>query len=341
MRFADPAALWWLLLVPVAGVFFAWALWRGRILLRRFADPALLPRLGAGNGTLRGALRALLFIAALGLIAVALARPQWGTRLELMQREGLDIVVVMDVSRSMYAEDIRPNRLARTKQELARFTERLDGDRVALVAFAGDAFLQCPLTTDYGAFRMFLDVLEPDFIQPQGTDIARAIEVGLRAFAEDDGRHRVMVLLSDGEDFGGRVQDMVAEAARSGVVIFTVGIGSTSGVPIPVRDASGGRAHLRDARGHVVTTRMDAELLAGIAHATGGEFYHAQPGRFEMLEVLREINVMERRLLESERLSRFEDRFQFPLAAAMLLLVGELLVPPRRRRKHDESGRFA
>lgn len=342
MRFGDPSMLWLLLLVPVLGVWFAWTRWRARAVLRRFAAPAMLSRLGAGTGRIRTILKAGLLLLAVGLIALALARPQWGTRLEVLQREGLDIVVAMDVSRSMYAEDIRPNRLARTKQELIRFTERLNGDRVALAAFAGDAFLQCPLTTDYGAFRMFLDVLDPDHVEPQGTDIGRALETGLRAFSDDgEDRHRVMVLLTDGEDHGERALEVAGEAADRGVVIFTVGIGSTSGVPVPVRDDSGGRSFLRDAQGGLVATRLDADLLIEIARATGGEFYHAQTGRFEMLEVLEAISAMERRMLESERMSRFEDRFQLPLAAALFLLVVEMLVPLRGRRARGGTGRFS
>jgi Ca-activated chloride channel homolog len=340
MRFGDATFLWALALVPVLGLFFAWALWRRATLLRRFAEPAMLARLAGGASIPRRILKMLLATLAVAFLIVAIARPQWGAKMELVQRKGLDIVIAVDVSLSMLAEDIRPNRLARSKQEIQRFVERLEGDRAALVAFAGDAFLQCPLTSDYNAFRIFLDVLEPGLIESPGTDISRAMETALQAFPPGEGKHRVMVLLTDGEDHGGRALAIAEEAAKAGVVIYTVGIGSEGGVPIPVRDASGQRTYKRDRDGAVVTTKLDPELLASVARMTGGEFYHAQPGRFELLDVLKKINAMEKRTLDSQQLSRFEERYQLPLAIAFALLVLEMLISDRRRRKGPWSGRF-
>jgi Ca-activated chloride channel family protein len=239
------------------------------------------------------------------------------------------------------AEDIRPNRLARSKQEIQRFVERLEGDRAALVAFSGDAFLQCPLTSDYGAFRIFLDVLEPGLIEAPGTDLSRAMETALEAFPPGEGKHRVMVLLTDGEDHGGRALEIAEKAAEAGVVIYTVGIGSEAGVPIPVQDGTGQRVYKRDNRGEIVSTKLAPDLLAKIASTTGGEFYHAQPGRFELLDVLKKINAMEKRTLDSQQLSRFEERYQIPLAIVLVLLVLEMLISDRRRRKRVWSGRFS
>jgi Ca-activated chloride channel family protein len=312
--FGSAKLLWLLGLVPLLALFLAWARRRAKAKLRRFAEPEILPRLTAGVSPARRALKALLLVGAVLFLALALARPQWGSRLELVQRKGVDVVVAVDVSLSMLAEDIRPNRLARSKQEIQRFAERLEGDRVALVAFAGDAFLQCPLTSDYGAFRVFLDVLEPGLIESPGTD---------------------------GEDHGGRALQVAEEAAKRGVVVHVVGIGSPGGVPIPVSGGSGARAYKRDAQGQVVSTRLDAELLANIARTGGGELYLAQPGRFELLEVLKKINAMEKRSFDAEQVSRLEERFQLPLAAAVLLLVLEFLVSDRRRRRDAWRGRFS
>lgn len=343
--FGEPRALWLAVLAPLVALFFVWALWRRAAVLRRFAEPAMLRRLTEGSSLPRQILKMILLTLAVLLFALALARPQWGSRVELVQRKGLDIVIAVDVSLSMLAEDIRPNRLARSKQEIQRFVERLQGDRAALVAFAGDAFLQAPLTSDYAAFRIFLDVLEPGLIASPGTDLGRALEAALEAFPgdgkADDGKHRVLVLLTDGEDHGGRALEMAEEAAKRGVVIYTVGIGSTSGVPIPVGDGSGRRAYKRDREGNLVATRLDADLLARIARTGGGEFYHARPGRFELLDVLEKIEAMERRTLDEERLSRREERFQIPLALALLFIVLEGLIPDRRRRKTAWRGRFS
>ncbi len=341
MRFADPSFLWVLCAVPGLILFFAWALWRRAASLRRFADPAMLKRLSAGASLPRRVFKMALLATVIALLIVALARPQWGSRMELVQRKGLDIVIAVDVSLSMLAEDIRPNRLARSKQEIARFVDRLEGDRIGLVAFAGDAFLQTPLTSDYGAFRIFLDVLEPGLIDAPGTDLSRAMEAGLKAFPPGEGKYRVMVLLTDGEDHGGRALKVAEEAAKSGVVIYTVGIGSLAGVPIPVPSPGGQRTFKRDRQGDIVATRLDPELLMQIARTTGGEFYHAQPGRFELLDVLKKINAMERRSLDAESVSRLEERHQLPLALAVGLLVLEMLVSDRRRRRRPWRGRFS
>jgi Ca-activated chloride channel family protein len=340
MRFADAHFLWLLALIPALALFFAWALWRTKRRLRRFAEPEMLRRLTAGNSLPRQLFKMMLVLAAALFLVLALARPQWGSKMELVQRKGLDVVIAVDVSLSMLAEDIRPNRLVRSKQEIQRFVERLEGDRAALVAFAGDAFLQCPLTSDYAAFRIFLDVLEPGLIDAPGTNIARAMEEGLKAFPAGEGKHRVMVLLTDGEDHGGRALKIAEAAANEGVIIYTVGIGSLTGVPIPIRDGSGQRVYKRDLRGDIVSTRLDPDLLAQIARATGGEFYHAQPGRFELLDVLKKINAMEKRTYDAEQISRFEERFQIPLAIAIALLILEALISDRRRRKGPWSGRF-
>jgi Ca-activated chloride channel family protein len=340
MRFGNLPLLWLLLLAPALAAFFAWALWRKAKLLRRFAESQMLRRMVAGASLPRQLLKALLLLLAVAFLALALARPQWGAKEEVIQRKGLDVVVAVDVSLSMFAEDIKPNRIARSKQEILRFAERLQGDRVALVAFAGDAFLQCPLTSDYSAFRIFLDVLDPSLIEAPGTDIARALDVSLKAFPEGDGKHRVLVLLTDGEDHSGRALAAAKRAAGQGVRIYTVGIGSASGVPIPVVDGRGNKAYKRDGRGNLVTTRMDPELLREIARLSGGSFYHAQPGQFELLDVLREINGLEKRELDSQRFSRFEDRYQIPLGIALLLLLLEMLISDRRRRRQAWSGRF-
>ena len=343
MRFGDLPLLWLLALVPALALFFAWALWRKAVVLRRFAETEMLRRLVAGTSLARQIAKMTLLLLVVLFLALSLARPQWGSKQEIVQRKGLDVVVAVDVSLSMYAEDIKPNRLARSKQEIQRFAERLNGDRVALVAFAGDAFLQCPLTSDYSAFRIFLDVLDPTLIDAPGTDIARALEAGLQAFPKSagTGKYRVMILLTDGEDHSGRALKIAEQAAAQGVVVYTVGIGSVTGVPIPVLDGSGNKAYKKDAQGNIVSTRMDPELLLQIAKATGGRFYHAEPGHFELLDVLDAINSMEKREQDSQRFSRFEDRFQIPLAAALFVLVAEMLISDRRRRRQVWSGRFS
>ncbi len=340
MRFGSPLFFWLLLLVPALGAFFAWAFWRKSALLRRFAETEMLRRMVAGTSTARQILKMALLLAAIGFLVLGLTRPQWGTKMEMMKRRGLDVVVAVDVSLSMEAEDIKPSRMARCKQEVERFVDELAGDRVALVAFAGEAYLECPLTSDYGAFRIFLDVLDPSLIPVPGTDLGAAIETSLKAFDQNDRKYRVLVLLTDGEDHSGRAEKAAEEAARQGVTIYTVGIGSATGVPIPITGPDGQVEYKKDSQGNIVMTRMDPELLEKIALTTDGKFYHAEQGHFELQDVLKQINARKKRELDSERFTRYEERFQYPLAMAVLLLVAEMLISDRRRRKRDWKGRF-
>jgi Ca-activated chloride channel family protein len=341
MRFASPESFWLLLSLPLLAGFFLYAFRKKRNTLRRFAQVEMLKRMTGNFSQRRQVFKSFLILLVAGFSVLALARPQFGTKMELMKRKGLDVVIAVDVSLSMLAEDIKPNRMARSKQEIGKFVDRLAGDRVALVAYAGESFLQCPLTSDYGAFKIFLDVLGPDLIPTPGTDLGGALEAALRAFDPKERKYRVVVLMTDGEDHFGRAEKAAEEAARMGAAVFTVGIGSTEGVPIPLKQADGAMTYKKDRQGNVVTTRLDQELLQKIAMATGGKYYHAEPGRFELEEVLKEINKMEKRETEGERFSHYEERFQIPLGIALVLLVAEMLISDRRTRKKAWSGRFS
>ncbi len=340
MRFGSPFSFWLLLAIPLLFGFFLYAFRRKRKMLKRFADVEMLKKMSQNISRSRQLLKASLQLAVVGLIVLALTRPQYGTKMELMTRKGLDVVIAADVSLSMLAEDIKPNRMARAKQEMGRFVDNLSGDRIALVAFAGEAFLQCPLTTDYGAFKIFLDELGPELIATPGTSMGAALEMSIKAFDPQERKYRVVVLLTDGEDHTGSAEKAAQKAADQNIIIYTVGIGSRSGVPIPVKDAKGRVSYKTDSRGNVVTTRLDEVLLQKIAMATGGKYFHAAPGNFELNKVLEEINAMEKRKLEGEHFTQFEERFQWPLALALFLLVGEMLLSDRRKRKREWEGRF-
>lgn len=340
MRFAAPHAFWLLLIAPLLACFFIYAFQKKAKTLKRFAQVEMLRRMTDGISRKRQVLKAFLLILVAIFSVLTLARPQFGTKMEMMHRKGLDVVVAVDVSLSMYAEDIKPNRMARSKQEIGKFVDRLSGDRIALVAFAGEAFLQCPLTMDYGAFKIFLDILGPDLIQTPGTDIGSALEASIKAFDPKDRKYRVIVLLTDGEDHSGQAEKMAEEAARQGITIFTVGIGLAQGVPIPLKDDQGNVTYKKDSQGNIVTSKLDEEMLQKIALTTNGKYYHAEPGRFELEAILKEINQKEKRELESERMSQYEDRFQIPLGIALFLLIAEMLISDRKRRRQEWSGRF-
>jgi Ca-activated chloride channel family protein len=341
MKFGSPEYLWMLLLLPVLLGFYVFAFRRKKKALARFAHIDMLKKLVDRISRGRQYFKAFLILLVFFFSVLALTMPRYGTKPELMKREGLDIVIAVDVSLSMYAEDIKPNRLERARHEISSFIDRLGGDRVGVVAFAGEAFLQCPLTLDYSAAKIFLDILAPNLISTPGTAIGMAIETALKAYDPKQRKYRVMVLLTDGEDHTGKAEQWAEEAAKQGVTIYTVGIGSSSGVPIPIKDKHGNISYKKDRKGNVVSTRLDELTLQKIALITNGKYFHAAPGRFELDEVIKEINEMEKREVQSERFTQYKERFQIPLVIALLLLVMELLISDRRKVYREWKGRFS
>lgn len=332
MTFARPEMLWLLAAVaPLLTWFLFWA-WRKRqALIRRFVQERLLARLTVGLSPARQKLRlALAGLAAL-LLLLALARPQYGYSLEEVRQRGLDIVMAIDTSRSMLAADVAPDRLTRAKLA-ARDLQRLArADRLALVAFAGTAFLQCPLTLDDNAFEQSLNLLSTDLLPQGGTAIGPAIEEALRAFKDSGRNHRVIVLFTDGEDHEGDALVAAARAAEQGVKIFTVGVGTATGDRLRQVDAQGRTTYLLDENNQPVVSKLNAELLREIARKTGGDYLPligADP-----MKTLYEARLAElpRSDLTARWSRQYHERFQWPLGLALLLLAAEmLLVPPRR-----------
>lgn len=328
-RFGDGLALWTLVLVPLLATLHWYASRRGRALLDRFGEHDLVRRLRPAVSVAARRWKASLVVAAVALLAIAVARPQFGTRVETVRRQGQDVIVALDVSRSMYAEDVAPNRLERAKIEVGRIIQRMDGDRIGLVAFAGDAFVQSPLTADYGAAMMFLGAMDPESMSTQGTDLARAIEVGIEALAETPPENRIIVVVTDGEDHEGGLAEALLAAGEAEVTIHTVGVGSSEGVPLP--DAGGGGRFRRDDAGNVITTRLNETALQDIALQTGGEYHRVGRGAGGLGRLVERIQGGGREV-ESREVTQYEEQFQIFLGAALLLLLFEFIIPGRRRR---------
>jgi Ca-activated chloride channel family protein len=272
---------------------------------------------------------------------VALANPQIGTKLEEVTRQGVDIIIAVDVSKSMLAEDITPNRLEKAKHAIGRFLDLLEGDRIGLVAFAGMAHVQCPLTLDYSAAKLFLSVIDPALIPQPGTAIGEAIKSATKAFNAQERKHKVLILITDGEDHEADPLEATKEAGQQGVIIYTVGIGSPQGVPIPEYNQAGSQIGFKkDRQGSVVTTKLDIYTLQKIAFETGGKYYLASSSESELDEIYDEITSLEKKELVSKQFSQYEDRFQIFLAIGFLLLVAEILIPERRKVKAEWQGRF-
>ncbi len=340
-RFAASEMLSALGLVPMMVLVLWWARVRTRRDLARFGDRPLLARLTASISPRGRAAKAVLLVVTVTLTVTALARPQFGSRVETVRREGQDIIVALDLSASMAAEDIAPNRLDRAKFAIADLIARLEGDRVGLVAFAGEAFVQSPLTLDYGAATLFLNAMDTGMISVQGTNLGQAIDVALDAFAETDRHHRVLVIITDGEDHEGEVEAALDRAVEEEVQIYAVGIGSTEGVPIPDVDADGQtQGFKRDADGSVVTTRLDEATLQRLASRTDGAYYHASPGGTELAVLAEELSAADGQQFDVEQVTIFDEQYQLFLGLALLLLVVEALVPERRRVDVAWTGRF-
>ncbi|HXV76676.1 MAG TPA: VWA domain-containing protein [Candidatus Polarisedimenticolaceae bacterium] len=345
MRFAAPEMLWLALSVPAMVLIAVWLGRRRRRALERFAGASEFVARFDGTVSLhRRAVKLLLLALALVGVIVAAARPQWGTRLEAVTRRGVDVVVLLDHSLSMAAEDVKPNRLFRANQAIDSLLVRLAGDRVALVTFAGEATLLCPLTLDHSAVRLFLDAVEAESTQVPGTALARALELSLEAFGESRSvsadESRAVLLLTDGEDHEGGIDEALRDLERAGVAVYTVGVGTTRGAPIPLADEAGMHTgYKKDPDGRVVTTRLEEPLLERIALESGGRYYRATAAQIEVDEITRALTGLDTQEFGEVLRARYEERFQVPLAVALLALTLEALIGDRRRAV--EQGRSA
>jgi Ca-activated chloride channel family protein len=335
LRLLEPGALRLLLAVAAAAALAGAALWRRRAALLRAAGP-LAPRLAPTAGMARPAGRLSLSVLGLALMVLALSRPQCGSRTELTRRMGLDLVIALDVSRSMLARDVGPDRLSRARLELSKLLDGLGGDRVGLVLFAGRAFPACPLTSDLEALRVFLREAGPSSVPEQGTDLAAALQAAREVLdAEQHGaRSRVVLLVSDGEDQGVGSADAAAVMADAGIRVYALAVGGREGAPIPLTDASGDvTGYKMDRRGETVVTRLDEATLAALAAKGNGEV-------FEVARPDRGVNALRTaidRLTKTELAGRasvsWEERYALLAFPAFLSLLGAILLPEARRRR--------
>jgi Ca-activated chloride channel family protein len=330
MQFARAEFLNLLWGIPALGVFFYWSFRQRRKRLERLIGTAMAPRLAGEFSRAKAIIRALLLLGFFTFGVLAAARPQWGTRLDTVRRHGVDIIAGLDTSYSMGTEDIAPNRLEKAKGEIRRLVEKAQEDRVGLVSFSGAAIVQCPLTLDHGAVSLFLDVANTGMIPEPGTSLAAAIETATSAFIARETKYKVLVLFTDGEDLQGQVDKAVAEAKEAGVVIHTVGIGTSQGMPIPIRDSKGDIVEYRkDPGGQVVVSSLDERSLARIAAQTGGRYFRATTSESEIEALYSDISGLEKKELESRIVRNLEDRFQYPLALAFMCLLGQCWISGR------------
>lgn len=318
MTFANRDLLWLLLLAPAAAALAAW-LWRRRLAAdAAWASRGLWDRLLPAYAPRRIGLSVAFLALAVAGACLALARPRWGSGKQEVERKGVDVVFLIDSSLSMAARDVAPSRLFVAKALVRRMARAMPGNRLGLVQAEGTGVILAPLTLDGGVLDLLLDTIEPASLPTPGTELAPGVETALRLFGEESEKHRVLIVLSDGEDHGGGMDERVARLKESGVVVHTLGIGTPQGARIPI---PGTKDLKRDAEGNLVTTRLHEEVLETLARRTGGQYLRAASAAADPAPILRQIDRMEKRTLESQTLSTREERFQWPLGLSAVALA--------------------
>ncbi len=329
-RLEHPMMVWLYTGVPVLVVlYFFLRRWKKNA-MTRFGDPVLVRRLFPDVSVSRPAFKFVFLLLAFVFLVTGICGPLIGSKLEEVKRKGADIVIALDVSNSMLAEDLKPSRLERAKQAISRLVDRLDGDRIGIIVFAGDAYTQLPITTDYGAAKLFLSSIEPDMVPRQGTAIGAAIETAQTAFSDSSRKHNAIIILTDGENHEDDALEAAKTAAERGTRIFTVGMGSVEGAPIPVYSNGARVGYRQDRSGQTVVTKLDATMLADIADAGKGRFVRATNTDDGLGMILKDLDALDKKEFKAKMYTEFENQFQYFLGAAFLLMVIEFLLGEKK-----------
>jgi Ca-activated chloride channel family protein len=332
-RFANPEYLYALYVVPVIILLFI--LYRkNRVkLLERFSERKLHSIIIPSFSGLKNTLKFSLIIISLIFLIIAAANPQVGTKMEEVKQTGIDVFILLDVSNSMRAEDIKPNRLEKAKYQITNLINKLRGDRIGLIIFAGEAYVQIPLTTDYSAANLFLSAVDFNSVPTQGTAIASAVSLALKSFEKSAPTEKVIIIITDGEDHEGDITGIVTEANTYGVKIFTIGLGSIGGSPIPVYDAKGNQTGFKkDNEGNIVLTKLDEETLKQISSSSNGVYYRGSNYEDHLDKIYEELSELEKAEFGVKKVTDYEDRFYYFLAPAIILLLMEFFLSERKTR---------
>jgi len=331
-RFANPDFLYLLLLLPVVILLFIINEIRKKKALKRLGDINLVGRLVPEMSKIRPVIKFILPLIAILSGIIMVSRPQFGSKIEDVKKQGVEVIIALDVSNSMLAEDIQPDRLTRAKQAISRLVDNLNNDKIGLIVFAGDAYIQIPVTTDYISAKMFLSTINPNMVPKQGTAIGAAISLGIRSFSPGEGKSKAMIIITDGENHEDDPVREAEEASKAGIVIHTIGIGSTEGVPVPVVN-NGRKDYLKDADGNTVITKLDEEILKKIALSTNGNYVRASNSNIGLDEIFSQIKKMKKQELESTMYTEYNDQFQIFAAIAIFMLMVDFIIMERKNRR--------
>lgn len=333
-RFENIEFLYGLILIPVLAAAFALLRANRKKILKEYAESRFWQTIIPNQSAFKEYFKFVLIVIGLAFLILGAANPQIGTKLEEMKREGVEIVVALDVSNSMLAEDVKPSRLDRAKQFISRLLDKLTGDKIGLVVFAGEAYLQLPMTVDYSAAKLILGAVGTEMIHTQGTAIGRAIELGVDSFPEreEQKQNRVLILITDGENHEDDAIGAAKEAAEQGVIVHAIGIGSSQGGPIPLHSGAPQRGFHKNSQGEIVVSKLNADALNQIAAAGGGEFIQSSGADPNLSGLIDELSKLEKSEYQSKMFADYEDRFQYFIAAAIFFLLAEFAISSRRNK---------
>lgn len=322
-RFEDPTYLYILLILPFLAAFYLYSNYRRRKALRSFGDPELMASLMPDVSKYRPDVKFWLLFSAIALFAVLLARPQFGSKSETVKRSGVEVIIALDISNSMLAQDVQPSRLEKAKRLISRMVDELSNDKIGLVVFAGDAFTQLPITSDYISAKMFLETITPSLITKQGTDISAAINLAMRSFTPQEGVGRTIILITDGENHEGGIKEALKAARDKGVQVNVMGVGSPDGAPIPVE---GTNDYRRDKDGNPVITRLNETMAQEIAKEGNGIYVRVDNSNSAQKSISKEIDKLAKADIETTVYTEYNEQFQAVAWIILLLLFAELLI---------------
>ena len=326
-RFADPNFLYLLILLPFLVALYLYSNYHRRQNIRKYGDPALLKGLMPTISKYRPDIKFWLTFAALTLVILMLARPQFGSKMETVKRSGVEAVIALDISNSMLAEDVTPSRLDKSKKLISRLVDTFNNDKVGLIVFAGDAFTQLPITSDYVSAKMFLETINPSLITTQGTDIGAAIRLAMKSFTPQEGVGRAIVVITDGENHEGGAVEAAKEAAKKGIQVNVLGVGLPDGAPIPIEGSNDFR---RDREGNVIVTRLNEAMCQEIAKEGNGIYIRVDNSNSAQKAINQEINKMAKSDVESKVYTDYNEQFQVIAWMILLLLLVEMLILDRK-----------
>lgn len=332
MQFQNSYFFFAFLVIPmIILVYFLMLRWRKKA-RARFGDTEVISKLYPEASETKRTWKFILFTIAFALLILGLINPMIGTKLENVKRNGADLMICLDVSNSMKAEDLSPNRLERAKLAIDRLLQKLDGDRVGIIVFAGEAYVQLPITSDYSAAKLFLESINTNLVPTQGTNIGEAIRLSIKSFGKDEGKNKAIIIITDGEDNEAAGVQAAELAAEKGISIHTIGMGSVQGAPIPEYRNGQQEGYKKDKSGNTVVTKLNEQILQEIAATGSGVYVHATNSDAGLNSVLDAIDKLEKKQFESKMYSDYEDRFQWAIAPALLLLLIETFISERRSR---------